>query len=110
MCIRDRYEKQISAENVLSGSVSSKVAKAMKASESLTVLDKIVEHASKNDWSSDEADNVVTFAKDLPSEQMVHLWNSVMATKNMGPIKALHARVGNDIVELIRKARELSNN
>ncbi len=104
-----KYEKQISADDVLSGNVSAKVAKKMKASESLTVLDKIVDHASKNDWDDNQADNVVDFARCLPSEQMVHMWNAIMATKNMGPIKALHARVGNEIVELIRKARELSN-
>lgn len=104
-----KYEKQISAEDVLSGNVANKLAKAMKASESLVVLDKIVEHAVHNDWADEEADNVVKFAQCLPSEQMVHLWNSVMSTKNMGPIKALHARIGNEIVELIRKARELSS-
>jgi hypothetical protein len=105
-----KYEKQVSADDVLAGNVANKTAKAMKASESLTVLDKIVEHAVKNDWSDEEADNVVKFSRCLPSEQMVHLWNSVMSTKNMGPIKSLHARIGNEIVDLIRKARELSNN
>jgi hypothetical protein len=80
----------------------------MKASESMTVLDKLVDHAGKNDWSEDEADNIVAFVKVLPAEQMVHLWNAVMATKNMGPIKALHSRIGNEIVEVIREARNLS--
>ena len=63
-----------------------------------------------DDWSADQADAIVAFAKELPSEQMVHLWNTVMATKNMGPIKALHTRIGDEIVGLIRKARELGKN
>lgn len=103
-----KYEMQISAEDVLEGRVTKKSAKAMKASESMAVIDKIVDHAGKNDWSDDEADNVVAFVKVLPAEQMVHLWNAVMATKNMGPIKALHSRIGNEIVEVIREARNLS--
>ncbi len=106
-----KYEKQISAEDVMSGRVSKKQAKALKASESLAVLDKIVDSANNgDDWSADQADAIVAFAKELPSEQMVHLWNTVMATKNMGPIKALHTRIGDEIVGLIRKARELGKN
>jgi len=102
-----KYERQVSAEDVLAGNVSKKRAKDMKASESLAVLDKIVDHAENNEWTNDEADALVAFARVLPDEQMVHLWNAVMATKNMGPIKALHSRVGDEIVNLIRKAREL---
>ena len=102
-----KYERQVSAEDVLSGSVTKKQARSMKASESLAVLDKIVDHAENNDWTDEEADNLVTFTSHLPDEQMVHLWNAVMVTKNMGPIKALHSRIGDEIVTLIRKAREL---
>jgi DNA polymerase III delta prime subunit len=105
-----KYEKQVSAEDVITGRVTKKVAKAMKASESLTVLDKLIDHAGKNDWSSADADNIVAFARSLPAEQMVHLWNAVMATKNMGPIKALHSRIGDEIVAVIRQARELGKN
>ena len=104
-----KYEKQISAEHVLSGAVTKKDAKALKASESLAVLDKLVDHAAKNEWNEDEADNVVAFARCLPDEQLVHLWNSVMSTKAMGPIKQLHSRIGDEIVTLIRKARDLGN-
>ena len=103
-----KYEKQISVEDVLEGRVTKKAVKELKASESMTVLDKIVDHAENNDWNDDEADNIVAFVKELPAEQMVHLWNSVMATKNMGPIKALHSRIGDEIVKVIREARNLS--
>jgi len=105
-----KYEKQISAEDVLAGSVLTKDAKSLKASESLCVLEKVVEHASKNEWTEDQADNVVTFARCLPDEQLVHLWNTVMATKSMGVIKQLHTRIGDEIVTLIRKARDLGSN
>jgi len=105
-----KYEKQISAEQVIEGSVSKKEAKSLKASESLNVLDKIIEHAANNDWSDKDTDHIVAFVRCLPDEQMVHLWNAVMATKNMGPIKKLHTRVGDEIVTLIRKARDLGNN
>jgi DNA polymerase III delta prime subunit len=103
-----KYEKQISVEDVLEGRVTKKAVKELKASESMTVLDKIVDHAENNDWDDDQADNIVAFVKELPAEQMVHLWNSVMATKNMGPIKALHSRIGDEIVKVIREARNLS--
>lgn len=102
-----KYEKQITVQDVLTGAVDAASAEELKASESLAVLDKIVDHAENNEWTDDEADNVVAFAKCLPDEQMVHLWNAVMATKNMQPIKCLHSRIGQDIVTLIRQARDL---
>jgi len=105
-----KYEKQISVEDVLTGKVENTEAKALKASESMAVLDKIVDHAEKNKWSEKEADNIVAFVKALPAEQMVHLWNAVMATKNMGPIKSLHSRIGDEIVSVIREARDLGKN
>jgi DNA polymerase III delta prime subunit len=103
-----KYSRQISAEDVLQGRVKKKTVKSLKSSESLAVLDKIVDHATTNDWTDKEADNVVDFARLLPDEQMVHLWNAVMSTKNMVPIKALHSRIGAEIVEQIRKARALA--
>lgn len=109
-----KYEKQISAEDVMTGRIDKKRAKSLKASESLAVLDKLVDYITTKDengeqreWSDAEADNIVAFAKALPGEQQVHLWNSVMSTKAMGPIKSLHSRIGGEIVALIREAREL---
>lgn len=102
-----KYSKQITVQDVLTGKADAEAAKKLKASESMAVLDKIVDHAESNDWNDDEADNIVTFVKALPAEQMVHLWNAVMATKNMGPIKALHSRIGDEIVAVIREARNL---
>tara|TARA_R110001583_G_scaffold102674_2_gene249281 strand:- start:381 stop:1463 length:1083 start_codon:yes stop_codon:yes gene_type:complete len=105
-----KYEKQITVQDVLTGRADEEIAATLKASESMAVLDKIVDHAEKNTWSDDEADNIVAFVKALPAEQMVHLWNSVMATKNMGPIKSLHSRIGDEIVAVIREARSLGTN
>ena len=105
-----KYEKQISAEHVLEGKVGKKAAEKLKASETLAVLDKLVNHSKKNDWSTEQAKNVVAFGKGCPDEQMVHLWNGVMGTKNMTNIQALHKLVGTEIVALVRKARELSKN
>ena len=104
-----KYEKQITVQDVLTGKADAMTAKELKASESMAVLYKLVDHAENNDWDDAQADNIVTFVRALPAEQMVHLWNSVMATKNMGPIKALHSRIGDEIVAVIREARNLSN-
>jgi len=102
-----KYERQISGEDVVEGRVATKTAKNLKASEALAVLDKVVILAAESEWTEVQADNVVAFARCLSDEQLVHLWNAVIATKNMSPIKQLHARVGDEIVTLIRKARDL---
>ncbi len=102
------YERQISAEMVLSGETTADDVIDSEASVKLAVLDKLVSHSAENDWSDEQAKNVVAFGKGCPDEQMVHLWNSVMGTKNMTNIQALHKLVGSEIVALVRKARELS--
>ncbi len=104
-----KYEKQVSAEDVMEGRVSTKAAKAMKASDSMVVLDKLIDTAKEGGtWTDKQADNIVAFAKALPAEQLLHFWNAVLATNNMGPIGALHKRVGDSVVNLIRVARSLS--
>ena len=90
-----KYETQISADDVLSGKITDAKAKTLKASESLAVLDKLIDAAGKDKWTTKGVANLVKFVRCLPGEQLVHLWNGVMGTKNMGAIKMLHTHVGN---------------
>ena len=97
-----KYEKQISAEDVLEGRVTAKIAKSLKASDSLVVLDKLIDDAKEGEWSDKQASNLATFLRTLSGEQMVHFWNKVAQTKNMGKILPLHGQINDEVIELIK--------
>jgi len=102
-----KYEMQISAKQVLDGKVAANVVKGLKASESLTVLDKLVIDAADNDWNETEVKNACRFVQACSEEQMVHFWNKLMKTKKMGNIQAVHKVLGQKVIDLVAKARAL---
>ncbi len=103
-----RYEKVISAEDVLSGSINKKTITELQASESLGVLDKLVEHSKNNDWKKKEAKHAAAFAKARGGEQLVYFWNAISKTQKLTNIQALHQELGQEVVKIVREARGLS--
>ena len=103
-----RYERVISAENVLNGEINKKRATELPASEALGVLDKLVEHSKDNDWKKKEAKNVSKFALARGGEQLIYFWNAISKTQRLPNIQALHKEIGQKVVEVVRAARGLA--
>ncbi|MCH2465660.1 MAG: AAA family ATPase [Gemmatimonadetes bacterium] len=104
-----RYERVISAENVLNGEINKKRATELPASEALGVLDKLVEHSKDNDWKKKEAKNVSRFALARGGEQLIYFWNAISKTQRLPNIQALHKEIGQKVVEVVRAARGLQS-
>jgi len=104
-----RYERVISADDVLDGNVDEARAKALPASEALGVLDKIVEHSKENDWKKKQAKNVAAFVTARGGEQLVYFWNAISKTQRLPNIQALHQIIGQDVVKIVRDARGLKS-
>ena len=104
-----RYERVISAENVLNGEIDKKRATELPASEALGVLDKLVEHSKDNDWKKKEAKNVSKFALARGGEQLIYFWNAISKTQRLPNIQALHKEIGQKVVEVVRAARGLAS-
>ena len=102
-----RYEKVISAEDVLSGKIKKSKIKELPASEALSVIDKMIEHSKENNWSEDEAKNAANFARTRGGEQIVYLWTGISKTQVLPNIQSLHSEIGSEVVDLVRKARGL---
>jgi hypothetical protein len=100
-----RYERVISAEDVLSGKVDKAKAKGLTASESLAVIDKVVNWSKDNKFNKPKAKHVAAFIESRGGEQLVYFWNSLTKTQNLPNIQALHALIGQKVVELVRAAR-----
>ena len=104
-----RYERVISADDVLTGKIDKERTKELQASEALGVLDKLVENAKENKWNKKQAKNVADFAQTRGGEQLVYFWNAVSKTQNLHNIQALHKEIGTKVVEIVRAARGLGN-
>jgi len=104
-----RYERVISAEDVLNGKIDAKRAKELSASEGLGVIDKVINWSKSNKISKKHAKNVAAFLECRGGEQLVHFWNSLSKTQELPNIKAMHSLIGTQVIEVIREARDLSN-
>jgi hypothetical protein len=104
-----RYERVISAEDVIDGNIDDARAKELQASEALGVLDKIVAHSKENSWKAKHAKNVAAFAMARGGEQLVYFWNAISKTQCLPNIQALHKVIGTDVVKIVREARGLGN-
>lgn len=103
-----RYERVISADDVLSGKIDDARAKDLTASESLGVLDKLVTHSIDNDWKKKQAKNASKFALARGGEQLVYFWNAISKTQKLPNIQLLHQEIGHKVVEIVRSARGLN--
>jgi|TARA_Y100000034_G_C6881055_1_gene403728 hypothetical protein len=104
-----RYERVISADDVLAGEIKKKRATDLPASEALGVLDKVVEHCKENDWTVKQAKNAAKFALARGGEQLIYFWNAVSKTGNLNNIRHLHKEIGQKVVEVVRAARGLQS-
>jgi hypothetical protein len=104
-----RYERVISAEDVLTGQIGVKATKDLTASEALGVLDKLVVHSQENEWKKKQAKNASKFALARGGEQLVYFWNAISKTQKLANIQLLHQEIGHKVVEIVRSARGLSS-
>ena len=104
-----RYERVISAEDVLTGKIDEDRIKDLQASEALGVLDKLVEHSKDNEWKAKQAKHAAAFAKTRGGEQLVYFWNALSKTQNLPNIQSIHKEIGAAVVDIVRSARGLSS-
>ena len=104
-----RYERVISAEDVMEGRVDEARAKALEASEALSVVEKLVHHNSENTWKKKEAKNIAAFVKARGGEQLVYFWNPLSKGQVLANIQAIHKEIGNEVVSIVREARGLNS-
>lgn len=102
-----RYNKNITADDIINGTVDKFKLEALNASEVLNIIDKLAEHAKENDWTEENADNISDFVYLLSEENVIHAWNEFSKSQNIHNIQVIHKRIGQKVVELVRKAKGL---
>ena len=71
------YERQISAEDVLSGKVTAEELEAAEASVKMAVLDKVVEYAKENKLKAKECKALAAFTLGLGGEYLFNTWTKL---------------------------------
>jgi hypothetical protein len=103
------YERQISAEDVLTGKVGFEDFSDAEASIKLSIIDKLVDNCKDNKWKAAECKAVAKFGKGLGGEFLFQLWTKLSATNHMQNIRAMHKLVGADVVKVVQQSRNLAN-
>ena len=62
------------------------------------LIEKLKNHCTNEKWTAAQAKNVAAFAKSLPGEMMVSLWNGISATQQMHNIHKMHMLIGLEVV------------
>lgn len=101
------YERQVSAEDILDGKVKPADLKGLPNSTLNGVIDKVGTHCKDNAWTLTQAKNVGIFAKALPGEMMIQVWNVVTGSANISNIQKLHKLMGTEVVKAVQASRNL---
>ena len=72
-----------------------------------SVIDNLGVHCKSNDWTVTQTEKAAKFAKWLPGEMMIQVWNVVTASGNIKNIQKLHKLMGQDVVKAVQAARNL---
>ena len=99
------HDAQVSAEDILNGWKKNRerVLK-MSADKQNAVLEKLIDHAEKNTWTGDQADNVSALVKELGGEMLVSFINKLMGTKRIDNLRAVHSRVRDTLMKTVTSA------
>lgn len=102
------YERQVSAEDVLTGKVKADDFEAAEASVKMAVLDKVVGYAAENKLKAKECKALAAFVTGLGGEFLFNTWTKLSSCGNMENIRAMHALIGKDVVKAVQAARQLA--
>lgn len=102
------YQLVLRAEDILERYNKNRATiKALGNDRINALIEKLKNHCAANKWTQEQAKNVGAFAKDLPGEMMVSLWNGVSATGEMENIQKMHKLIGADVVKAVQASRNL---
>jgi hypothetical protein len=102
------YEMVMSAEDILNHYNQKRdTIKGLGNDRVNSIIEKLRNNCTSEKWTTAQAKNVAAFAKDLPGEMMVSLWNGLSATQQMQNIQKMHKLIGSDVVKAVQASRNI---
>jgi len=71
------------------------------------LIEKVVSHCKKNEWTVSQAKNACAFIKLLSGEMLVSFFNSVLETNNVPNIRLVHKQLGPLVVTTVTAAEKI---
>jgi hypothetical protein len=102
------YERNITADDVLSGKVTAEDVGDYEASVKLALLDKIVDYATENKMTAKECKALAAFTKGLGGEFLFNTWTKLSSCNHMENIRAMHKLIGKEVVKAVQASRALA--
>jgi len=99
------YEKNITAEDILSGKVDAAAMADSPASLITGVIDKLERHSKDNKWTQKQVKAVAAFASSLGGELLLQTFTAVQKSNNIDNLVKLNKIIGKDVVSIVNGAR-----
>ena len=100
--------RMLTVTDVLAGKVTKEAIAGLANSTVQALIENVGHHCKDNDWTLKQSERVAAFAKLLPGEQMVTVWNGVSRSSNIKNIQKMHKLLGQEVVAQVQASRALA--
>ena len=100
-------DRMLTVDDVMAGNVKKADLDGLANSTVQALIENIGFHCKDNNWTVKQSEQVAKFAKMLPGEQMVAVWNGVSRSANIKNIQKMHKLLGQEVVAQVQASRNL---
>ena len=100
-------DRMLTVDDVLKGKVKKADLEGLANSTVQALIENIGHHCKDNNWTVKQSEQIAKFAKLLPGEQMVAVWNGVSRSSNIKNIQKMHKLLGKEVVAQVQASRNL---
>ena len=103
-----KYEIVVTPEELLKSFRScEEKLKSMSNDRINSLIERLGEHSSTNDWTVSEAKNAARLGRIISEEMMIHFWSCVTKAKNINSIQKFHKEIGEYVVEIVNNNKDI---
>ena len=100
-------DRMLTVDDVIKGKVKKGDISSLANSTVQALIENIGFHCKDNNWTLKQSEKIAAFAKMLPGEQMVAVWNGVSRSANIKNIQKMHKLLGQEVVKQVQASRNL---
>jgi len=100
-------DRMLTVNDVLKGKVKKADIASLANSTIQALIENIGFHCKDNVWTLKQSEKIAAFAKMLPGEQMVAVWNGVSRSAKIKNIQKMHKLLGSEVVAQVQASRNL---
>ena len=104
----EKFEISVKPEDLLeSFSRCKEKIKKMSNDKINSLIERLGEHSSENNWTLSQAKNVSKLSDIISDEMTIHLWSCISKGRNLPSIQNFHHHIGKKLVKIINENKDL---